>query len=72
MKPWNIRDAIYRITRNEMCPYFFRHNRLTKLANEGVDIYTLKQFKGAKSLSSVEPYIVKAGSNLKKLVRKLK
>jgi len=72
LKPWNVRDRIYRITQNEMCPYFFRHNRLSKLANEGVDVYTLKKFKGAKTISSVEPYIILAGSDLKKIADKVK
>ncbi|MEM5777396.1 MAG: tyrosine-type recombinase/integrase [Candidatus Aenigmatarchaeota archaeon] len=72
LKWWNIRDRIYRITENEMCPYFFRHNRLSQLAEAGATIYELKYFKGAKKIDSVEPYITRAGTNIIKLGKMIK
>ena len=69
--PWNIRDMVYRVSENKYTAYFFRHNRIAKLANKGYDIYTLKHFKGAKTISSVEPYIILAGQDLRKLAKDL-
>lgn len=72
LKWYNVRDRIYRITENTMCPYFFRHNRLSQLATAGVNMYELKHFKGAKRVDSVEPYIIRAGTNLKQIAEKIK
>jgi len=69
--PWNIRDLVYRVSDNTLTAYFFRHNRLTKLANRGFDVYTLRYFKGAKSIQSVEPYVQMAGTPIKKLAKYL-
>jgi site-specific recombinase XerD len=68
----NIRDFIYRVSDKKLTPYFFRHNRISQLANAGVDPYTLKRFKGAKSLSSVEPYLQLAGVGMKRIAHKIK
>jgi len=40
-----------------LCPYNFRHSRLTLLAESGASKETLKKFKGARSDKSVSPYI---------------
>jgi site-specific recombinase XerD len=68
----NIRDFVYRVSENRLTPYFFRHNRISQLANAGVDPYTLKRFKGAKSLSSVEAYLQLAGVGMKRIANKIK
>lgn len=72
LKWWNIRDRIYRITNNEMCPYFFRHNRMSQLAEAEASVYDIRYFKGAKSIASVEPYTIRAGTNTRKLARLIK
>lgn len=69
---WNIRDFVYRVSEKKYTAYFFRHNRLTQLAQEGVDAFTLKYFKGAKSLDSVADYVQMSGSAVRKLARKIK
>jgi len=38
-------------------PYFFRHNRFSTMVNEGGTYEDVKIFKGAKTSSSVDPYI---------------
>jgi len=40
-----------------LCPYNFRHTRMTLLAERGVSEETLMQFKGARSRHSVRPYL---------------
>lgn len=42
-------------------PYFFRHNRLSSMANKGASLLQLKHQKGAKSVKSVEVYVRIAG-----------
>lgn len=71
-KGYRIRDLIYRLSNNELTAYFFRHNRLSQLALAGVDIHTLKYFKGAKSLSSVEDYIHLGGLQVRRIANKIK
>lgn len=68
---WNIRDLVYGLSEKELTAYFFRHNRLSKLANAGVDPNTLKRFKGAKRLDSVEPYLQLAGIGMKDISKKI-
>lgn len=38
-------------------PYHFRHSVLSHLAAKGFGVTELKEFKGAKSIQSVEPYL---------------
>ena len=38
-------------------PYFFRHNILTMLAEAGANVNTLMMYKGARSPTSVMPYL---------------
>lgn len=53
-------------------PYIFRHNRLTQLAEAGASLWELKEFKGAKRLESVEPYIHITGAGMQKIAKKIK
>lgn len=52
--------------------YFFRHSRLTQLANQGMSLHELKEFKGAKDIQSVEPYLHVSGEQMKKWGKKIK
>jgi len=40
-----------------VCPYNFRHSRMTLLAESGASIELLKRFKGAFTDGSVRPYL---------------
>jgi len=40
-----------------LCPYNFRHSRMTLLAESGASEELLKRFKGAFTASSVRPYL---------------
>jgi len=40
-----------------ICPYNFRHSRLTLLAEKGATVDTLMKFKGARNRRSVRPYL---------------
>jgi len=55
----------------EVTPYFFRHSRLSKMAMKGANVQELKYFKGAKSLSSVEPYLHLSQKKAKKMANML-
>jgi len=53
-------------------PYFFRHNRMSSLAQNGLDLIDLQQFKGAKRVDSVMPYLHMSKNIAKKIGRKIK
>ena len=40
-----------------VCPYSFRHSRMTKLCNEGATLTELMYWKGSKEAKSVSSYI---------------
>jgi integrase len=54
-------NIITRVSRRalnlNLCPYNFRHSRMTLLAEAGATLEELKRFKGARTDSSVKPYI---------------
>lgn len=52
--------------------YFLRHNRFSSLAQEGVSPQDIKEFKGAKSITSVDPYIHLSTKKLTELARRIK
>jgi integrase len=41
----------------ELCPYNFRHSRMTLMAEAGATDEEIMRFKGARSIRSVHPYI---------------
>lgn len=43
--------------RLNICPYNFRHSRMTLLAEQGATMDELKRFKGSSTDTSVKPYI---------------
>lgn len=57
---------------DSISPYFLRHNRFSKLSQEGVTDRDLQQLKGAKSITSVQPYQHMSTESAKKLSRKIK
>lgn len=54
---YNIVNRASKILGVEICPYNFRHSRLTQLAEQGVGIETLMYFKGSKNIQSIQPYL---------------
>ena len=55
----------------ELPPYFFRHNRFSKLVENGASVEEVMMFKGAKSLSSVMMYLHLSNPHLRKLAEKM-
>lgn len=53
-------------------PYFFRHNRFSTMKIDGASFDDIKTFKGAKTMSSVEPYISPDEETLRELGSRLK
>jgi integrase len=41
----------------KLCPYTFRHSRLTQLAEQGAGIDTLLRFKGSRNIKSITMYL---------------
>jgi len=52
-----IRQIFDRASDKKICPYHFRHSRLTKLARAGKSIDLLMYWKGAAGLQSVGRYL---------------
>lgn len=50
-------------------PYYFRHNKFSKMIDEGATDIEIKFYKGAKSLKSVDPYVHMSSARSKKLAR---
>ena len=53
----NLRQKIYQLSNNKLCPYHFRHSRLTKLSRNGASLDELMYWKGSKDLKSVSEYL---------------
>ncbi len=71
LKQHNIRYRVYRMTKNEICPYFLRHNFYSKLAVQGIPITILKEHKGSATIDSVEPYLHVSSEEMVKLANKI-
>ena len=54
---YNIVSRASKIVGVQICPYNFRHSRLTQLAEMGAGIETLMYFKGSKDIKSIQPYL---------------
>jgi len=54
---YNIVQRAGKVIGTEICPYNFRHSRLTQLAEQGAGIETLMYFKGSRDIKSIEPYL---------------
>jgi site-specific recombinase XerD len=57
---------------DKITPYFFRHNRFSKLSEEGVSMEQLRMFKGCKTYESIVPYTHLSSDISKKIAKKIK
>lgn len=55
-----------------LTPYFMRHSRFSKLAEAGATPEEIRQIKGARTLSSVTPYLHLTSTTGKKMARKIR
>jgi len=54
---YNIVERAGKIIGTELCPYNFRHSRLTLLSEAGAGIETLMYFKGSRDIKSIANYL---------------
>ena len=54
---YNIVRRAGKIIGVEICPYNFRHSRLTQLSEQGAGIETLMYFKGSRDIKSIATYL---------------
>jgi site-specific recombinase XerD len=54
---YNIVNRAGKVLGVEICPYNFRHSRLTQLSEQGAGIETLMYFKGSNDIKSIQPYL---------------
>ena len=54
---YNIVSRASKYIGKEICPYNFRHSRLTQLSEQGAGLETLMYFKGSKNIRSIQPYL---------------
>lgn len=52
-----VEQIFEKLSDNRLCPYNFRHTRMTKLARVGATVDELMFWKGAANLQSVAPYL---------------
>jgi site-specific recombinase XerD len=55
-----------------LSPYFFRHNRFSKLSEEGATLQEIRMIKGSRTYESVTPYLHMSSNISKKLAKKIK
>lgn len=53
-------------------PYFLRHNRFSKLMQEGMSDKDIQMLKGSKSIESVQPYLHMSTKRAKDLAKHIK
>lgn len=53
-------------------PYFLRHNRFSQLAEQGLTPEELRQLKGSKTTSSVQPYLHLSSRTAKRIAKHIK
>lgn len=54
---YNIVERAGKIIGTEICPYNFRHSRLTLLSEDGAGVEKLMYFKGSRDISSIATYL---------------
>ena len=54
---YNIVERAGKIIGTAICPYNFRHSRLTQLSEQGAGIETLMYFKGSRDIKSIATYL---------------
>ena len=57
---------------DSITPYFFRHNRFSKLAEQGLTPQDIQFYKGSKSVKSVEPYLHLSTQKAEKIAKFIK
>jgi integrase len=55
----------------DITPYFFRHNRFSKLMEEGASMEDIMLLKGSKSLDSVRPYLHMSTKKFEEIAKKI-
>jgi integrase len=70
--PTRIKQIIYMASKGQLCPYNFRHNRLSQLGLIGASLQELMNFKGARDPDSVMPYLYRNPAALEGIKRKIK
>ena len=50
-------------------PYFLRHNRFSSMAQNGVSMNQIQNFKGAKTAESVQAYVHQSSEQGKKIAK---
>jgi site-specific recombinase XerD len=59
------------VIEGSISPYFLRHNRFSALASKGLTLEDLRQIKGAKTFSSIYPYLHLSVNTAKKIAKKI-
>ena len=67
-----IQQIVYAASDNKLCPYTFRHNRLSQLAMGGATVDELKQWKGAVDIASITPYLLMSPIVLDRVKKRIK
>jgi site-specific recombinase XerD len=66
---YQVKDFIYRVSDKTLTPAFFRHNRIAKLVQQGVNLALLKAFTGIKNINQLEPYLQFSSIKSKKMAK---
>lgn len=53
-------------------PYYLRHNRFSKLSEEGVSLEQIQQLKGSRTTESIRPYLHMSTEKAKKTAKKIR
>jgi integrase len=67
-----IQQIVYALSDNQLCPYTFRHNRLSQLAMGGATVDELRQWKGASNIASITPYLLMSPRVLDRIKKGIK
>ena len=57
ISPQMVKKIVYKASEDKLCPYHFRHSRLTKLSREGASVDQLMAWKGSRDTRSVGAYL---------------
>lgn len=60
-----------KIRKGSIPPYFLRHNRFSRLAENGVDLNDIRMVKGCRTLESVMPYLHLSSKSARNVAKKL-
>ena len=62
---------IQKWTQETITPYFLRHNRFSKLSENGISMEQIRMVKGSRTLESVTPYLHLSTEVSKKVAKKI-